>query len=92
MSFGHKGQQGTGAMREWDAAALEAEILHEAEILNIAKETAQVIATRVSKEVTEWLSKRSAVTEDDLNRYVASKIQQYNADLAYVYQNRGKII
>lgn len=92
MSFEYKGQQGTGAMREWDAAALEAEILHEAEILGIAKETAQVIATRVSNQVTEWLGKRSAVTEDDLNRYAASKIQQYNADLAYVYQNRGKII
>lgn len=71
---------------------LKKDILHEAKLLKISETVAQTIAGRVAEKVEKWMEKRAAVTNDDLNRQLAKELQKYNADLAYVYQNRGKII
>lgn len=71
---------------------LKKDILHEAKLLKISETVAQMIAGRVAEKVEKWIEKRAAVTNDDLNRQLAKELQKYNADLAYVYQNRGKII
>ena len=71
---------------------LKAEIIAEAKILKISESTAEIIASKTATEVAKWVSKRAAVTIDDVNRRVALEIAKYNSDLAYVYQNRDKII
>lgn len=71
---------------------LKSEIIAEAKILRIPESTAEVIAERTAREVTKWVTKRAAVTNDDINRRVALEVTKYNSDLAYVYQNRDKII
>lgn len=71
---------------------LKLEILAEAKALKIATSTAELIAEKVVKDVAKWVAKRVTVTADDINRRVALEMAKYNADLAYVYQNRGKII
>jgi len=38
------------------------------------------------------LSSHSVITENDVTRAVAKELRKYNSDLAYVYQNRDKII
>lgn len=71
---------------------LRDEILLEAKALNLPVGTAEIIATKVAEKTAKWVMRRAAVTQDDINRRVAMEAKQYNADLAYVYQNRGKII
>lgn len=71
---------------------LKTEIIAEAKILKIPESTAEIIATKTTTEVTKWVAKRAAVTVDDVNRRVALEVAKYNSDLAYVYQNRDKII
>lgn len=71
---------------------LKTEIIAEAKILKIPESTAEIIATKTATEVAKWVAKRAAVTVDDVNRRVALEVAKYNSDLAYVYQNRDKII
>lgn len=71
---------------------LVADILQEAKLLHLPQSTAELIANKIVACVAKWASKRTVVTVDDINRRVALEAAKYNADLAYVYQNRGKII
>ncbi len=68
------------------------EILHEAKILGIPDAVAKTITDRTTGQIEKWVKKRAAITAEDLNQQVAKELGKYNADLAYVYQNRGKII
>ena len=38
------------------------------------------------------LSNKSIITNQDLKRAIAKELKKYHPDLAYVYQNRDKII
>jgi len=72
--------------------ALQEEILQNALALKIPSGVAEVITAQVAQQVSTWVEKRSVVTMDDVWRRVALEARKYNTDLAYVYQNRGKII
>lgn len=76
----------------FDRAQLKADLMKEAKVLGMAESTAETIVSQVVDKVSAWTEKRAAMTLDDLNRQVAKEMKKFNADLAYVYQNRGKII
>ena len=78
--------------KTFDAAALKCDILRDAKVLGMAESTAEIIADKVVAATTKWTEKRAAVTVEDIHRRVAIEVERYSADLAYVYQNRGKII
>ncbi len=78
--------------KEFSVEDLRKDILREAKILNISEPVAKTVAERVAGQLEKWTEKRAAVTEEDLNRQIAKELKKYNTDLAYVYQNRGKII
>ncbi|MBQ3436338.1 hypothetical protein IJG26_00020 [Candidatus Saccharibacteria bacterium] len=42
--------------------------------------------------VEKQLSTKKTITKNDLERIVAKELKKYNADLAYVYQNRDTIV
>lgn len=42
--------------------------------------------------VEKSLASKKIITENDLERVVTKELKKYNADLAYVYKNRGKIV
>lgn len=42
--------------------------------------------------VKKELKNKTIITNKDLERIVARELKKYNADLAYVYKNRDKII
>lgn len=71
---------------------LKEELLREAKALKMPVGAAEVVASRVAEQVSKWAAKRSVVTMDDIYRRIALEAEKYSADLAYVYQNRGKII
>lgn len=72
--------------------ALKQEILQEARVVRLPMGTAEVVAEKVAGQVVRWAGRRSAVTQADLNRQIAKEMQKYSPDLAYVFQNRDKII
>lgn len=79
-------------MKIFDEQNLVAEIMHEAKILRIPAGAAQQTAEKVAKSVARWAEKRVMITDEELNQKIAAIMQKYNPDLAYVFQNRGKII
>ena len=42
--------------------------------------------------VAKNLGDKKIITEKDLTRAIVKELKKYNADLAYVYENRDKII
>lgn len=76
----------------FDQAKLKQDIIYEAKILGLAEGLSETIAENAATKVAVWVEKRAAITMEDLNRRVATELTKYNADLAYVYSNRGKII
>lgn len=77
---------------KFDETKLAKDIQSEAKAVKISDEVAEVITAKIVAAVTKWATKRPAITEADLNQRIAKEAEKYSANLAYVYQNRGKII
>ena len=56
------------------------------------KKICEMVAERVCDEVEKWVNGRPEITKADLDRVTAARIRKYDRDLAYVYENRDKII
>ena len=82
----------TDERRKLDAEAIKQEILRDARSIGVPTGAAEVVADKTVEKVISWIQKRAVVTSDDVNRQIAKEIAKYSQDLAYVYQNRGKII
>lgn len=78
--------------QEFNKNKLKQDILNEAKVLGIAGTTAEMIAERSAEAVEKWMKGRAMVTQEDLSRKIADELEKYNADLAYVYKIRGRII
>ncbi|MBQ6127953.1 hypothetical protein IJI69_04720 [Candidatus Saccharibacteria bacterium] len=78
--------------KSFSKTAVVKDILLEAKVLGIASGSAKVFAEKVAEKVAKWAERRESVTEDDINTQIAKEINRYSKDLAFVYQNRGKII
>lgn len=76
----------------FDEQALYKDLVHSAKAVGVSATAAEVMAAAIAKQVAQRLVKRAAITDEDLNRFVAAAAEKYNKDLAYFYQNRGKII
>ena len=68
------------------------DIKREAKVLGIHPGTAEIIADKVTEKVITWSKKRAMITEDDLNQKLAKEIKNFNEDLAYLFESKGKII
>ena len=64
----------------------------EAKALGIASGARQVFVEKINAEITTKLKKKKIITKRDLEKITAEVAKQYNADFAYVYQNRDKIV
>lgn len=64
----------------------------EAKALGIPSGAAEDFAKCAAKAVDEKIKKRKVLTKRDLERIISTELKKYNADLAYVYQIRDKII
>ena len=60
--------------------------------LGIPIGAAEIFTSKIISEVKKQIKGKKIITEQDLNRYIATAAKKYNADLAYVYKNRDKII
>ena len=68
------------------------DIMKQARALNISQAAVEKYVDRVAEKVNGWVAARGKVTEDDINSIIAKEIKKYNRDIAFIYENRGKII
>lgn len=68
------------------------DLLSSAKALKIPSGVAESITKKILKEVRLKITKQDMISEEKLNRCISEVAQKYNPDLAYVYQNRGRII
>lgn len=68
------------------------EIMREAKVLNMQAGAAEIIDKKVTEAIIKWGKNRAAVTEVDLNQRLAKETKKFNADLAYLFESKNKII
>ena len=71
---------------------LRRELKIHATALGIPAGAADSFIDETIKTVKKNLKKKTVITKADFERMVARELRKYNADFAYVYQNRDKII
>ncbi|MBR3132038.1 hypothetical protein IKG33_01345 [Candidatus Saccharibacteria bacterium] len=74
----------------------EQSIIHELKIdalgLGIPIGSAEIFIKRSLSDAKKTLRTKTIITEKDLERAILKELKKYHADLAYVYENRDKII
>lgn len=79
-------------MENFDEQNIIKDLKNEARALGIPIGAAESFINLVVPAVIKNLSDKKIITEKDLTRAVIRELKKYNADLAYVYENRDKII
>lgn len=79
-------------MQNYDESELIKNLKIDAHGLGIPEGAATIFIERTVKDAKRSLHHRSIITENDLKRAIIKELKKYNADLAYVYKNRDKII
>ena len=64
----------------------------DARAVGIPSGAAESFIEKTLSTVKKELKDKTIITNRDLERIVARELKKYNADLAYVYKNRDKII
>lgn len=76
----------------FDTAKIKRGLKIDARALNIPSGAAEIFIDQTIKDVVKTLKKKTIITDADLTRAIVKELKKYHADLAYVYQNRDKII
>ena len=77
---------------ELNPTEIEKNLIIDARGIGIPEGAAELFAERTVKAAMRSLKNRSIITESDLNRAICKELKKYNDDLAYVYENRDKIV
>lgn len=75
-----------------DEADLRRELKIHAKAVGIPSGAADTFIDRTIKDALKIIKQKKIITDNDLERAVERELKKYNADLAYVYKNRDKII
>lgn len=79
-------------MKDFNETEIIKELKIDARGVGIPEGAAEAFIERTMKDAKKSLKNRSIITEKDLNRTILKELKKYHADLAYVYENRDKII
>ena len=79
-------------MNTFNEKKLIKELKIDARALGIPSGAAEIFINETLKSVKKSLKSKNIITEHDLKRLVTKELKKYHADLAYVYENRDKII
>ena len=64
----------------------------DARSVGIPSGAAEVFIDKTLKAAEKSLKSKKIITQEDLDRAITKELKKYNADFAYVYENRDKII
>ena len=79
-------------MHSYNEAEIRRTLKIDAKAIGIPSGAAEVFIERTLKAAKQTLKHKKIITENDLERAIAKELKKYNADFAYVYENRDKII
>ncbi|MBR3329428.1 hypothetical protein IKG29_02800 [Candidatus Saccharibacteria bacterium] len=79
-------------MNTFNEKKLIKELKIDTRALGIPSGAAEIFINETLKSVKKSLKSKNIITEHDLKRLVTKELKKYHADLAYVYENRDKII
>lgn len=79
-------------MKIFDRKKITKELKIDAKGLDIPSGAADVFIEKTLNATEKKLKNKKIITENDLERTIAKELKKYNADFAYVYENRDKII
>lgn len=71
---------------------LQESLQADAKALDIPTGSAQIFIKKAVEDAEKSLSSQKNVTRKSLDRALIKELKKYHQDLAYVYQNRDKII
>ncbi len=80
------------SVADFEFRILHEEIMQDAKALQIPEGAAEEITKNVVREANRWLDMAGKATVGELREKILAELKKYHADLAYLYQNRGKII
>lgn len=78
--------------KKFDEKKLRRDLRIDAKGVGIPAGAADLFIDQVIINVEKSFHHKKIITESDLKRAVEKELKKYNADFAYVYQNRDKII
>jgi len=79
-------------MNQLDSSVIRERLLVDACAIGIPSGAAKTFANSVIANLQKSLANKTIITDRDLNRLIVKELKKYNPNLAYVYQNRDKII
>ncbi len=79
-------------MNTFNQESLKKELEIDAKAVGIANGASEIFIKKTLDSVKKSLKAKQIITENDLKRLVIKELKKYNKDLAYVYENRDKII
>lgn len=79
-------------MQKFDENTIIKELKIDAKGLGIPSGAATIFIEKTLKTATKALQKKTIVTDLDVKKAITKELKKYHADLAYVYENRDKII
>lgn len=79
-------------MKDFDLDQLTKDLKIDARGVGIPEGAAEVFIKRTLRDAQKSLKHKSLITEGDLKRTITKELKKYNADLAYVYEFRDKIV
>ena len=79
-------------MENFNEKNLQKNLLIDAKAIGIPSGSAAIFVDKTLESVKKQLKNKTVITNKDLERLIAKELKKYNADLAYIYKNRDKII
>lgn len=77
---------------KFDEAAIKKSLKIYAKSLGIPSGAANAFIDQTLEKTKKSLQKKSIITDQDLSRILVKELKKFNTNLAYVYENRDKII
>jgi len=79
-------------MENFNEKNLRKNLLIDAKAIGIPIGSATIFVDKTLESVKKQLKNKTIITNKDLERLIAKELKKYNADFAYIYKNRDKII
>ncbi|MBR2641330.1 hypothetical protein IKD49_02655 [Candidatus Saccharibacteria bacterium] len=76
----------------FDEKTIRKELRIDAKGLGIPSGAADVFIDKTIMVAKQKIKSKKIITQNDLERIITTELKKYNADFAYVYENRDKII
>ncbi len=76
-----------GHTEGFDDKKLYASIYSACLVVRETPEASELVAEKVTKDITDWIANKPEVTSADIRRHAAEFLHVYNADAAYSYMH-----